>query len=72
MRHIFERTIRRFGWEDVYSCAAEEDARKVLLNIKKRKDRARRKRARTAEGDEDEEVWFFRLFFPQLVLRSDI
>ncbi|KAJ3546583.1 hypothetical protein NM688_g5502 [Phlebia brevispora] len=57
VRHIFERMLRRFGWEDVYSCAAEEEARKVLLNIKKRKDRAKRKRAREAEDeDEDEDV----------------
>ena len=55
VRHIFERTIRRFGWEDVYSCAAEEDARKVLLNIKKRKDRAKRKKARAAENDEEDD-----------------
>ncbi|CCM05445.1 uncharacterized protein FIBRA_07664 [Fibroporia radiculosa] len=56
VRHIFERMIRRFSWEDVYTCAAEEEARKVLLNIKKRKDRAKRKRALAAENeDEDEE-----------------
>ncbi|KAI0644687.1 NUC173-domain-containing protein [Trametes meyenii] len=52
-RHIFERMIRRFGWEDVYGCAQEEEARKVLVNIKKRKDRAKRKRA-NAVDDEDE------------------
>ncbi|KAI0674870.1 NUC173-domain-containing protein [Trametes maxima] len=52
-RHIFERMIRRFGWEDVYGCAQEEEARKVLVNIKKRKDRAKRKRANAAD-DEDE------------------
>ena len=54
VRHIFERMLRRFGWEDVYACAQEEEARKVLLNIKKRKDRAKRKRANIV--DEDEEV----------------
>ncbi|PIL36261.1 hypothetical protein GSI_01923 [Ganoderma sinense ZZ0214-1] len=53
-RHIFERMIRRFGWEDVYACAQEEDALKVLLNIKKRKDRAKRKRANAAEEEEDD------------------
>ncbi len=56
VRHIFERMLRRFGWEDVYSCAAEEDARKVLLNIKKRKERAKRKKAHDAEDGEDNEV----------------
>ncbi|EJF65237.1 ribosomal RNA-processing protein 12 [Dichomitus squalens LYAD-421 SS1] len=55
VRHIFERMLRRFGWEDVYACAQEEEARKVLLNIKKRKDRAKRKRANAAD-DEDEDV----------------
>lgn len=59
VRHIFERMLRRFGWEDVYGYAGEEDdARKVLLNIKKRKDRAKRKRAQNADhedADEDEE-----------------
>ena len=54
VRHIFERMIRRFGWEDVYSCAGEEEAKKVLVNIKKRKDRAKRKKANRAELEEDE------------------
>ncbi|RDX55210.1 NUC173-domain-containing protein [Lentinus brumalis] len=53
VRHIFERMIRRFGWEDVYGCAQEEEARKVLVNIKKRKDRAKRKRANAVEDDDD-------------------
>lgn len=56
VRHIFERMIRRFGWEDVYACADEDDARKVLINIKKRKDRAKRKKAQNAEDEEDEQV----------------
>lgn len=54
VRHIFERMIRRFGWEDVYACAAEEEARKVLLNIKKRKERAKRKKARNEDENDDE------------------
>lgn len=54
VRHIFERMIRRFGWEDVYACAAEEDARKVLSNIKKRKEQAKRKKARNEDEDKDE------------------
>ncbi|KAI0332309.1 NUC173-domain-containing protein [Cubamyces sp. BRFM 1775] len=53
VRHIFERMIRRFGWEDVYGHAQEEEARKVLVNIKKRKDRAKRKRANAAEDEDD-------------------
>ena len=54
VRHIFERMIRRFGWEDVYGCAQEEEARKVLLNIKKRKDRAKRKRANAIDEDDED------------------
>ncbi|KAF4621075.1 hypothetical protein D9613_000384 [Agrocybe pediades] len=55
VRHIFERMLRRFTWEEVYSCAGEEEASKVLVNIKKRKERAKRKKASRAEADEDEE-----------------
>ncbi|KAG6845310.1 hypothetical protein H0H87_011160 [Tephrocybe sp. NHM501043] len=55
VRHIFERMLRRFGWDEVYSCAGEEEAAKVLVNIKKRKERAKRKKnARAEEGDDDE------------------
>ncbi|KAI5890624.1 rRNA processing protein RRP12 [Schizophyllum commune H4-8] len=56
VRHICERMIRRFGWEAVYSAAGQEEAAKVLVNIKKRKDRAKRKRAaRGEEGEESED-----------------
>jgi ribosomal RNA-processing protein 12 len=55
VRHIFERMLRRFGWEDVWACAGEEEAAKVLLNIKKRKERAKRRRAR-ADDEDDEDV----------------
>jgi ribosomal RNA-processing protein 12 len=37
----------------VYGCTGEEEAKKVLVNIKKRKDRAKRKRA-NGKDDEDE------------------
>lgn len=67
VRHIFERMIRRFGWEEVYACASEEDARKVLLNIKKRKDRAKRKKAQNAENGEEDEVGLF-IFCPSPVM----
>ncbi|PFH53781.1 hypothetical protein AMATHDRAFT_136895 [Amanita thiersii Skay4041] len=45
VRHIFERMIRRFGWEEIYGYAGNDDAAKVLVNIKKRKERAKRKKA---------------------------
>lgn len=82
VRHIFERMLRRFGWTDVYSCAGEEEAAKVLVNIKKRKERAKRKKnARGEEEDEDEvsvfaarleSIWSFRsvLQNPPLVMLS--
>ncbi|KAJ3505143.1 hypothetical protein NLJ89_g7567 [Agrocybe chaxingu] len=56
VRHIFQRMLRRFSWDEVYSCAGDEEASKVLVNIKKRKERTKRKRANRAEeyGDDDE------------------
>ncbi|KAJ3866599.1 NUC173-domain-containing protein [Lentinula novae-zelandiae] len=54
VRHIFERLLRRFSWEEVYSAAGEEEASKVLVNIRKRKERAKRKKAN--KEDDDEEV----------------
>ena len=53
VRHIFERMLRRFGWDEVYGFAGEEEAKKVLVNIKKRKERAKRKKSQANE-DEDE------------------
>lgn len=61
VRHIFERMIRRFGFQEVYSCAKGEEASKVLVNIKKRKDRAKRKRAHA--GDASDEVLFHYLSY---------
>ena len=58
VRHIFERMLRRFGWDDVYSCAGEEEAAKVLVNIKKRKERAKRKKNARGEEEEDEQDSF--------------
>ena len=53
VRHIFERMLRRFNWDELYGYAGEEEASKVLVNIKKRKERAKRKKANKAD-DEDE------------------
>lgn len=69
VRHIFERMIRRFGWEFVSGCVGnepeEKEKGKVLLNIKKRKDRAKRRKTKRAdEGDEDaEEVINYTRFY---------
>lgn len=48
--HIFERMFRKFGYENVHSFAPEGGERKVIENLKKRKDRAKRKKA-TAEEE---------------------
>ncbi|CAA7261659.1 unnamed protein product [Cyclocybe aegerita] len=56
VRHIFQRMLRRFSWDEVYSCARDEEASKVLVNIKKRKERAKRKKANRAEEDGDDET----------------
>ncbi|KXN91076.1 Ribosomal RNA-processing protein 12 [Leucoagaricus sp. SymC.cos] len=53
VRHIFERMLRRFHWEEVYACAGNDEAGKVLLNIKRRKDRAKRKKAAREEAGEE-------------------
>ena len=55
-RHIFERMIRRFGWDVVYACAGEDEAAKVLVNIKRRKERAKRKQARQEQEKEPGEA----------------
>jgi len=55
VRHIFERILRRFPWDTVYSCAGDMEAAKVLVNIRKSKERAKKKKAAKAmEVDEDE------------------
>jgi len=54
--HIFERMIRKFGYDAVYKKAGEGDQKKVLEHIKKKKDRAKRQKiARAQDGDEAEE-----------------
>ncbi|KAF8160842.1 NUC173-domain-containing protein [Crassisporium funariophilum] len=55
VRHIFERMLRRFSFDEIYSRAGEEEAAKVLVNIKKRKERAKRKKASRADDEENNE-----------------
>ena len=50
VRHMFERLIRRFGFERVAQFT-DDDGRKLITNIKKRKERAKRQKAQRAEGD---------------------
>lgn len=52
--HIFERMIRKFGYDAVYGAAPEGGERKVLENIKRKKDRAKRKNAAKEDGEAEE------------------
>lgn len=59
VRHIFERLLRRFGYERIESLCGEEN-RKLVVNIKKRKERAKRKKATGGaqaggEGDDEDD-----------------
>jgi len=56
IRHILERTIRRFGYDHIIQYTTDlEDGYKILANIKKRRERAKRKKAAaTAEGGNNE------------------
>ncbi|SPO28862.1 related to RRP12 - Protein required for normal pre-rRNA processing [Ustilago trichophora] len=61
VRHIFERLLRRFGFERIYQLT-DEDNRKLINNIRKRKERAKRKKADAAAereagafGEDDDE-----------------
>ena len=56
VRHIFERILRRFPWDAVYSCAGDMEAAKVLVNIRKSKERAKKKKAAKAMEVEEDEV----------------
>lgn len=47
IKHILERAIRRFGYDEIIKHTPEDD-RKFLANIRKAKDRAKRKRASNA------------------------
>lgn len=58
IRHIFERLLRRFGYERIEQLT-DEDNRKLLVNIRKRKERSKRKKAGQDDASmeqEDEEV----------------
>lgn len=55
IRHMFERLIRRFGYETIANLMPEED-RKMIVNIQKRRLRAKRRKGTTQEESDDEEV----------------
>ena len=55
IKHILERAIRRFGYAEIEKWTPEGD-RKFLANIRKAKDRAKRKKSEgTANGDGEKE-----------------
>lgn len=53
VKHILERMLRRFGF-DVVNKHCPEDDRKLILNIKKTKERAKKRKDAAKEGDGDE------------------
>ncbi|KAL8958493.1 MAG: hypothetical protein Q9193_004462, partial [Seirophora villosa] len=54
VKHILERAIRRFGFEAVERCCPE-DGKKILQNIRKSKERKKRKKGEAKEtADEDQ------------------
>lgn len=58
VRHILERLVRRFGYDDVVAFVPEAD-KKLLINIKKRRERAKRNKKNGSAGmdmDDDEET----------------
>ncbi|RCH92144.1 hypothetical protein CU098_002645 [Rhizopus stolonifer] len=54
IRHLFERLIRRFGYEAVASLMPEED-KKMIVNIQKRRLRAKRKKNAQANDESDDD-----------------
>ncbi|EPQ26335.1 uncharacterized protein PFL1_05983 [Pseudozyma flocculosa PF-1] len=52
IRHMFERLLRRFGYDRIHDLCPEEN-RKVIVNIRKRKERAKRQKNQDGEGGGD-------------------
>ncbi|KAK3817547.1 MAG: hypothetical protein J3Q66DRAFT_369382 [Benniella sp.] len=55
VRHILERLIWRFGYDDIVAFVPEAD-KKLLVNIKKCRERAKRKKANASEMEMDGEA----------------
>ncbi|KAI9209400.1 armadillo-type protein [Polychytrium aggregatum] len=55
VRHIFERLVRRFSYEAIEGFVPEQD-RKLLVNIRKRRERLKKKKAleRADESEDDD------------------
>ncbi|KAK6360297.1 hypothetical protein TWF730_006444 [Orbilia blumenaviensis] len=54
VKHIIERMIRRFGYDVVEKYVPEED-KKLVINIRKTRDRKKRRKAEAEEAGEEEE-----------------
>ncbi|KAJ3257993.1 hypothetical protein HK103_004127 [Boothiomyces macroporosus] len=54
-RHIFERLIRKFSYEQVEQYFPEQD-KKLIANIKKRRDALKKRKAQPVEQDDTEAV----------------
>ena len=53
--HIFERMMRKHGYDAILNNAPQGGERKVLEGIKKKKERAKRKKAEGGEDDEEKQ-----------------
>ena len=50
VRYICERLMRKVGYEELLACVEDnEDGKKILANIRKRKEHAKKKKAKAAE-----------------------
>ena len=50
VRYICERLMRKVGYEELLSCVEDnEDGKKILANIKKRKEHAKKRKAKAVE-----------------------
>lgn len=50
VRYICERLMRKVGYEELLACVEDnEDGKKILANIKKRKEHAKKKKAKAGE-----------------------
>lgn len=53
VRYICERLMRKFGYDELLACVEDnDDGKKILANIKKRKEHAKKKKAKAAEQDQ--------------------
>lgn len=54
VKHILERMVRRFGYDAIHQACPEAD-RKLIVNIRKTKERAKKRKDAARAGDDDSE-----------------